>query len=51
MYEDGRLYDLDSDPEEESVFNAGAESQECANARARLNPIFAQMVPDSPPLI
>ena len=50
IYEDGRLYDLDSDPEEESVFNVGAESQECADARARLEPIFAHMVPEKPPL-
>ena len=50
IYEDGRLYDLDSDPEEESVFNVGAESQECADARARLEPIFDQMVPEKPPM-
>ena len=50
IYDDGRLYDLDSDPEEESVFNVGAESQECADARARLEPIFAHMVPEKPPL-
>ena len=49
LYDDGRMYDLNSDPEEESVCNAGTESQECADARARLEPIFAQMVPGNPP--
>jgi arylsulfatase A-like enzyme len=49
IYDDGRMYDLNSDPEEESVCDAGAESQECADARARLEPIFAQMVPGTLP--
>ena len=49
IYDDGRMYDLNSDPEEESVCDAGAESQECADARASLEPIFAQMVPGTLP--
>jgi arylsulfatase A len=49
IYDDGRMYDLNSDPEEESVCDAGTESQECADARARLEPIFAQMVPGTLP--
>jgi arylsulfatase A len=50
IYEDGRLYDLDSDPEEESPIQAVLDRPEHAEARGRLEPIFAQMVREVPPI-
>ena len=44
LYEDGRLFDLDADPEEEAaVFDEG-DNADSGTARTRLEPIFAQMV-------
>ena len=44
LYEDGRLYDLSSDPEEESPFDSTADDTERAYIRSYLNPVFSQMV-------
>ena len=44
LYEDGRLYDLSSDPEEESPFDSTADDTERAYIRSCLNPVFSQMV-------
>ena len=44
LYEDGRLYDLRSDPEEESPFDSTADDTERAYIRSCLNPVFSQMV-------
>ena len=45
LYEDGQLYDIGTDPEEESAFKPGSDTEESASARSDLYPVFAQMVP------
>jgi arylsulfatase A-like enzyme len=45
LYEDGRLYDLETDPEEESAFKPSSDTEESASARSDLHSVFAQMVP------
>jgi arylsulfatase A len=44
LYEDGRLFDLDADPEEEAAVFDEADSGDSGAARSRLEPVFAQMV-------
>ncbi len=44
LYDDGRLFDLDTDPEEESAFDPSDDNTERAEVRSRLAPIFDQMV-------
>jgi arylsulfatase A len=44
LYDDGRLFDLDADPEEEDAIGIANDNDECAKARSRLAPVFAQMV-------
>jgi arylsulfatase A len=44
LYEDGRMYDLNDDPEEEIVFLAHGDDDERAAARAALQPVFARLV-------
>ena len=50
LFDDGRLFDLDSDPDEEYPIQAGQDKDGQADARKRLEPIFAQMVPETPPV-
>lgn len=49
LYEDGRLYDLTSDPDEEDQILTPQDTPDQASARARLQPIFKNMVPEKPP--
>jgi arylsulfatase A-like enzyme len=44
LYDDGRLFDLSSDPEEESAFDPSADNDERSEVRGRLTPVFDQMV-------
>ena len=44
LYDDGRLFDLNADPEEEAAFDPKNDDSERAGARARLAPVFEQMV-------
>jgi hypothetical protein len=44
LYDDGRLFDLNADPEEESAFESSADNAERTDIRAQLVPIFDQMV-------
>ena len=44
LYDDGNLFDINADPEEQSPFEASADNEERATVRAQLQPIFAQMV-------
>ena len=44
LYDDGRLFDLNADPEEEAAFDPKNDDSERAEARARLAPVFEQMV-------
>ncbi len=44
LYEDGRLFDLTSDPDEEVAIFDEADTENSGAARSRLEPIFAQMV-------
>ena len=50
LYDDGSLFDLDSDPDEEYPIQARRDKDDQADARKRLEPIFAQMVPETPPV-
>ena len=50
LYDDGSLFDLESDPDEEYPVLALHDSVDQAAARKRLEPIFAQMVPEIPPV-
>jgi len=50
IYDDGRLYDLDSDPEEENSIQSTVDNASQAAARERLDPIFAQMNKETAPL-
>ena len=44
LYDDGRLFDLNADPEEESAFEPSTDNEERTEARTRLAPVFEQMV-------
>ena len=44
LYDDGNLFDVNADPEEQSAFEAANDNEERATVRAQLQPIFAQMV-------
>ena len=44
LYDDGRLFDLNSDPEEEAAFNHSTDNNERSEVRGRLAPVFDQMV-------
>ncbi len=44
LYDDGRLFDLNADPEEESAFDPSADNAERTEVRERLVPVFDQMV-------
>ncbi len=50
LYDDGRLYDLKVDPDEEKAIPAANDNAEQAEARSRLEPIFAQMVREKAPV-
>ena len=44
LYDDGRLFDVNADPEEESACYAANDNTERAAVRAQLLPVFDQMV-------
>ncbi|HIK89922.1 MAG TPA: arylsulfatase A [Dehalococcoidia bacterium] len=44
LYDDGRLFDLNADPEEESAFEPYGDDAERTEIRAQLAPVFDQMV-------
>ena len=44
LYDDGRLFDLNADPEEESAFEPSTDNDERTEARTNLAPVFEQMV-------
>lgn len=44
LYEDGRMFDLTVDPEEEAAIFDEADTDDSTAARAQLEPIFARMV-------
>lgn len=44
LYEDGRLFDLSADPEEEAAIFDEADTDDSKAARTRLEPVFGQMV-------
>ena len=44
LYDDGRLFDLNADPEEEAAFDPADDDGERAEARSRLAPVFEQMI-------
>jgi len=44
LYDDGRLFDINADPEEQSPFEASTDNEKRADVRAELAPIFDQMV-------
>jgi len=50
LYDDGRLYDLDADPEEENTIQSQSDNAEQATARKRLTPVFAQMNKETLPV-
>ena len=49
LYDDGRLFDLSADAEEEFPFTASNDNDDRAAARKQLAPIFDQMVKGKPP--
>ncbi len=49
LYDDGRLFDLNADAEEEFPFTASNDNDDRAEARKQLEPIFDQMVKEKPP--
>ena len=49
LYDDGRLFDLSTDSEEEFPFTASTDDDVRAAARKQLAPIFDQMVKEKPP--
>ena len=49
LYDDGRLFDLSADAEEEFPFTASNDNDDRAAARKHLAPIFDQMVKEKPP--
>ena len=44
LYDDGRLFDLNADPEEEAAFDPADDDDERSEARSRLAPVFDQMI-------
>ena len=50
LYDDGNLYDLEDDPDEEYPILPTKDNAEQLDARGQLEPIFAQMVPEIPPV-
>lgn len=44
LYDDGRLFDLNADPEEEAAFDPADDDGERSEARSRLAPVFDQMI-------
>jgi arylsulfatase A len=44
LYDDGRLFDVNADSEEESAYDAASDNDERAAVRAQLAPVFDQMV-------
>jgi len=44
LYDDGNLFDVNADPEEQSPFEASTDNEERSTVRAQLKPIFTQMV-------
>ncbi len=44
LYDDGRLVDLNADPEEEAAFDPADDDGERSEARSRLAPVFEQMI-------
>ena len=50
LYDNGNLFDLEDDPDEEYPILPTRDNGEQAEARAQLEPIFAQMVPEIPPV-
>ena len=49
LYDDGRLFDLSADAEEEFPFTASNDNDDRAAARKQLAPIFDEMVKEKPP--
>ena len=49
LYDDGRLFDLNTDAEEEFPFKASTDDDDRAAARDQLAPIFNHMVKEKPP--
>jgi len=50
LYDDGQLYDLNDDPDEDYPIQPSADKPEQVDARGRLEPVFAQMVAGIPPV-
>ena len=50
LYDDGQLYDLKDDPDEDYPIQPSTDKPEQADARGRLEPIFAQMVAGASPV-
>lgn len=50
LYDDGQLYDLNEDPDEDYPIQSIADGPDQAEARGRLEPVFAQMVKGTPPV-
>ena len=50
LYDDGQLYDLNDDPDEDYPIQPSTDNPEQADARGRLEPIFAQMVAGASPV-
>ncbi len=44
LYDDGRLFDLNADPEEEAAFDPADDDGERSETRSRLAPVFEQMI-------
>ena len=44
LYEDGLLYDIETDSEELSPFRPDSDTAESLSARSKLHPVFAEMV-------
>ena len=44
LYEDGLLYDIETDSEELSPFRPDSDTAESGSARSELHPVFAEMV-------
>jgi len=51
LYDDGQLYDLNDDPDEDYPIQPSADKPEQAEARGRLEPVFTQMVAGTPPVV
>ncbi len=50
LYDDGQLYDLNDDPDEDYPIQPSTDKPEQADARGRLEPIFVQMVAGTSPV-